>query len=414
MFHCVAAGSFALLLAVISVPAQAQDEGAQTPDQLCAAAVPAPEPAATSFEAPEQVLEPGTDYRAILCTGAGPVYVDLFEQFTPQAVNNFVFLAQVGFYNNTTFHRVIADFMAQGGDPTATGTGGPGYRFADEPVGFLTFEEPGWLAMANAGPNSNGSQFFITTAPATHLDYQHTIFGEVLAGAENVANIRLRDPASDPAPGTSLDTVLIITDPAVVDAEVTALTPSTEADFQSAIDALAEEIGEPLQANAEATGILDAEALLASFPAEAQDALNALLEANNFAFAARHRIDNAGCDLQNFPYAYMQATFLVFESEADAAAVLADPAWSAQYTEAGYAETPSQAFTAPIYTLAETGCDQPMERAVVSYQRGREIVSAEIVYFPPAGATAEQWLQGYVALLYERFFRQPLLADRRS
>ena len=117
------------------------------------------------FQEAETVLEPDVDYRAIFCTTAGTVYVDLYESLTPMTVNNFVFLAQQGYYDNTTFHRVIPDFMVQGGDPTATGSGGPGYQFGDEPVGFLTFDRPGLLAMANAGPGTNGSQFFITTVP---------------------------------------------------------------------------------------------------------------------------------------------------------------------------------------------------------------------------------------------------------
>ena len=113
------------------------------------------------------------------------------------------FFREQGYYNNTTFHRVIQDFMAQGGDPTATGTGGPGYSFDDEFVGFLNFDRPGWLAMANSGANTNGSQFFITTVPYPSLNYNYTIFGEVLEGQENVANIRLRDPDTATEPGTN-------------------------------------------------------------------------------------------------------------------------------------------------------------------------------------------------------------------
>ena len=135
-----------LLLAAFAVSAQ----DAQTPTELCEQAVPAEGPATREFSTADWVLEEGVDYRAVLCTDAGPVYVDLFEAFTPITVNNFVFLAQNGYYNNTTFHRVIQDFMVQGGDPTGTGTGGPGYQFEDEFVGFLNFDRPGWLAMANA------------------------------------------------------------------------------------------------------------------------------------------------------------------------------------------------------------------------------------------------------------------------
>ncbi len=152
----------AVLAVLLAAVGMASAQGTSLAD-LCAAASK-DEPATRSFDGPEQVLESGVDYRAIFCTQAGPVYVDLFEDYAPQTVNNFVFLAQNGYYNNTTFHRVIEDFMAQGGDPTGTGSGGPGYQFGDETPGFLVFDRPGLLAMANAGPGTNGSQFFLTTA----------------------------------------------------------------------------------------------------------------------------------------------------------------------------------------------------------------------------------------------------------
>ena len=120
--------AIAMLLSFAAWPAAAQDSPSGTPEEICAAAVPAEEPATREYDAPEDVLEPGLDYRAIFCTETGPVYVDLFETLTPVTVNNFVFLAQSGYYNNTTFHRVLEEFMAQGGDPTATGGGGPGYQ----------------------------------------------------------------------------------------------------------------------------------------------------------------------------------------------------------------------------------------------------------------------------------------------
>ena len=166
---------------VIALPALTQD--AQSPQALCDAAEPA-ELTVMQFPEAVQVIDKNIDYRAILCSSAGAIYVDLYEKLTPVTVNNFVFLAEQGYYDNTTFHRVIPDFMAQGGDPTGTGRGGPGYQFGDEPVGFLTFDRPGLLAMANAGPGTNGSQFFITTVPTPHLNYKHTIFGDVLIGRD--------------------------------------------------------------------------------------------------------------------------------------------------------------------------------------------------------------------------------------
>lgn len=186
--------------------------------EICEAATPAIEPDNRSFAEAEEVLEDGVDYRAILCTDAGPIYVDLYEEDTPVTVNNFVFLAQANYYNNTTFHRVLEDFMAQGGDPTGTGTGGPGYTFQDEIVGNLTFDREGLLAMANSGPATNGSQFFITFEPTPWLDGLHTIFGEVIADQATVERIELRDPQTATGVGTIVDTIIIITDPAQVQA----------------------------------------------------------------------------------------------------------------------------------------------------------------------------------------------------
>lgn len=119
------------------------------------------------------------DLKAAIVTSKGTINIDLFADKTPLTVANFANLARRGFYDGLTFHRVIADFMIQGGCPEGTGTGGPGYRFDDEPHPELTFDKPYLLAMANAGPNTNGSQFFITVAPTTWLNFKHTIFGEV-------------------------------------------------------------------------------------------------------------------------------------------------------------------------------------------------------------------------------------------
>ncbi|CAI8022356.1 Peptidyl-prolyl cis-trans isomerase-like 1 [Geodia barretti] len=112
----------------------------------------------------------------------GDIVVELLPAPAPKTVNNFVFLSEEGFYDGTIFHRVIPDFMVQGGDPTGTGTSGPGYSFEDEFAPMFIFDRPGILAMANAGPNTNGSQFFITTVPTPHLNRAHTIFGRVVEG----------------------------------------------------------------------------------------------------------------------------------------------------------------------------------------------------------------------------------------
>jgi len=125
-------------------------------------------------------------YRAIITTSKGVMTLELFAKEAPLAVNNFVFLSQEGFYNNTPFHRIIKDFMIQGGDPEGTGRGGPGYQFNDEPV--IREYERGTLAMANAGPNTNGSQFFIMTR-ATPLPKNYTIFGKLVDGESTLDNI---------------------------------------------------------------------------------------------------------------------------------------------------------------------------------------------------------------------------------
>jgi len=135
----------------------------------------------------------------------------LFAAQAPKTVNNFVFLARDGFYNGTTFHRVIRDFMVQGGDPKGTGTGGPGYRFDDEASALaLKHDRPGILSMANAGPNTNGSQFFITHVPTPHLNGKHAVFGRVISGMDVVNSIRERNPGRDPRPGDQLLAVDIV------------------------------------------------------------------------------------------------------------------------------------------------------------------------------------------------------------
>jgi peptidylprolyl isomerase len=150
---------------------------------------------------PDMIIDPGRQYEAIIrLENGGEMRLRLFAAESPLTVNNFVFLANQGFYDGVIFHRVIPNFMAQGGDPGGTGRGGPGYMFADETDNGLVFDRPGLLAMANAGPNTNGSQFFITFAPTPHLNGGHTIFGEIVAGEDVLFDIMPRDPlAGGPA-----------------------------------------------------------------------------------------------------------------------------------------------------------------------------------------------------------------------
>jgi cyclophilin family peptidyl-prolyl cis-trans isomerase len=149
-------------------------------------------------------IDPKLKYRARIETDLGTMVIRLFADKAANTVNNFVFLAREGFYDGTIFHRVIKDFMAQGGDPTGTGTGGPGYRFGDEFHPTLTHDKPGILSMANAGPNTNGSQFFITYAPTPWLDRKHSVFGELVEGLEVLKAIRPRDPSRPEYPGVKI------------------------------------------------------------------------------------------------------------------------------------------------------------------------------------------------------------------
>lgn len=158
---------------------------------------------------PSGALDTAKKYAARLKTERGDIVVELYADRTPLTVENFVNLARSGFYDGTTFHRVIPGFMAQGGDPTGTGTGGPGYQFRDEIDASLRHSGPGILSMANAGPGTNGSQFFITFGPTPHLDGKHTVFGRVTEGLEVLRSIRERDPQRDRQPGDRIETIEI-------------------------------------------------------------------------------------------------------------------------------------------------------------------------------------------------------------
>lgn len=159
---------------------------------------------------PTMVIDQQKSYTAIFHTNNGDIKLHLHADKVPKTVNNFVFLSRAGFYNGTTFHRVIKDFMAQGGDPTGTGSGGPGYRFADEFHPKLRHDKPGVLSMANAGPGTNGSQFFITHVPTPWLDNKHSVFGEVIEGIDVLLSIPERDPMRAKGVGATLNSVEIL------------------------------------------------------------------------------------------------------------------------------------------------------------------------------------------------------------
>ncbi|MCC6956596.1 MAG: peptidylprolyl isomerase [Anaerolineales bacterium] len=155
-------------------------------------------------------IDPNKKYSAVMHTDKGDITIQLYADKTPRTVNNFVFLAREGFYDGTIFHRVINDFMAQGGDPTGTGAGGPGYRFADEFDPKLRHSQPGVLSMANAGPNTNGSQFFLTHVATPWLDGKHSVFGQVTQGLDVLLSIPARDPQQRNAPAVKLNSVTIL------------------------------------------------------------------------------------------------------------------------------------------------------------------------------------------------------------
>jgi cyclophilin family peptidyl-prolyl cis-trans isomerase len=158
---------------------------------------------------PSGALDTSKAYRARFKTERGEIVAELYAAQAPLTVENFVNLARAGFYDGTTFHRVIPGFMAQGGDPTGTGRGGPGYQFGDEFSPELRHDGPGVLSMANAGPGTNGSQFFLTFDATPHLNDKHSVFGRVVEGLDVLRSLRERDPGRDSNPGDRIDTIEI-------------------------------------------------------------------------------------------------------------------------------------------------------------------------------------------------------------
>lgn len=382
----------------------AQDTAPSTPADLCAEAVPSEEPANREFEAAEQVLETDVDYRVIFCTDAGPIYLDLYEQYAPITVNNFVFLAQQGYYNNITFHRVIADFMAQGGDPTGTGSGGPGYQFQDEFVGFLTFDGAGLLAMANAGPSTNGSQFFITTAPTPHLNFLHTIFGEVLEGQENVDNIQLRDPEQGGA-ATTLQAVVIITDPAIVETTFVEDEPATEQDVVDSLIDFADQLAEAPVTVTNAESPISATLIVDTADEALKEGYETFLADHNHEFRYSSKIENTNCDIETVSFYSLTYTVDAFESNSDAAAAAEDAFVTSLLEAEGYTAADGNVFTKEVSICETTAL------SVVKYiQRGKFLARVEGVI--PAEAVAEA--ASYVDQLFIPLYDQGLAPAYRK
>jgi cyclophilin family peptidyl-prolyl cis-trans isomerase len=162
-------------------------------------------------DCPPMTIDQTKDYVGTIETEKGDITIELYAEEAPLAVNSFVFLAQDGWYDNVTFHRVVPGFVAQAGDPSGTGMGGPGYVFDNEISPDLKFDQPGLLGMANSGPGTNGSQFFITHTSTPHLDGSYTIFGRVISGMNVVESLTPRDPSqsSDLPPGDMILSIKI-------------------------------------------------------------------------------------------------------------------------------------------------------------------------------------------------------------
>jgi cyclophilin family peptidyl-prolyl cis-trans isomerase len=208
-----------LACSLLSSPAPTNVETESTQPAVQAGTSPACDifdsiPAAGQYdEVPPMAIDSaGKYYATVKMENRGEFVIQLYPDKAPITVNSFVFLACKGFYNGVTFHRVLEDFMAQGGDPTGTGMGGPGYEFVNE-NSDLTFDKAGVLAMANAGPDTNGSQFFITFGPQEFLNGGYTIFGQVISGMDVVNSITRRDPDQNPSfEGDAIESVTITTE----------------------------------------------------------------------------------------------------------------------------------------------------------------------------------------------------------
>jgi cyclophilin family peptidyl-prolyl cis-trans isomerase len=217
--NMIIAGVVVVALAIIAwivvASLGANSQASQVPSQVDTASqsTPVPGPTVSGKQypaAPPMTIDPAKQYFATVKLAKGGEFViQLFPDKAPITVNSFVFLAREGFYNGTTFHRVLEGFMAQGGDPTGTGGGGPGYEFQNE-TNDLAFDKPGVVAMANAGPNTNGSQFFIMFGPYGLAEKDYTIFGQVISGMDVVNGITRRNPDTSPTfTGDAIESITI-------------------------------------------------------------------------------------------------------------------------------------------------------------------------------------------------------------
>ena len=396
-----------LLVGLASFSALAQS--AHAPADLCAAAVPAAEPTTRVFPAPEHVLQEGVDYRAIFCTSAGPIYVDLFETVTPETVNNFIFLASNGYYNNTNLSGRAEGLQLAGGDPTGTGTGGPGYQFSSEIAGFLMFDRPGILAMWTSEWDINGSQFFITTSEIPLFDYDFSIFGEVLFGQAYAKTMAYHDSVT---PGDVLNTVLIISDPSEVEVDVPPLESATTAELRAALDrenrALSASMG---QVDSDVTGVFDLDATIEQLSDSVQASARTMFEGGGFEMRVRSSIDS--CNSNPPGLGKLGYTLDAYADAGSAAAAIASGVYDAALNGEGFTARNVEGWSQPLYTRSTTSCDQPMIEGATIYQRGRYVVEVRASVIDEQPLELDGWITGFVARRYERAFADVLRRELR-
>lgn len=381
------------LLLLMATPALAQDDPVSpseldlsgTPSAICESATPAVDPENRSYTEAETVLEADVDYRAIICTSAGAIYLDLLEDYTPDTVNNFVFLAEQNYYNNTIFHRVMEDFMAQAGDPTGTGSGGPGYQFEDEFLGFIAFDRPGLLAMANSGPATNGSQFFITTAETPWLNGAHTIFGEVLEGQEEVVNnILLRDPQAG-GDATTLDTVVIIRDPELVESTYeNTVEIATQDTFVDGLNLISEDLPEDLVFSGAESLTTDDVANLA--PDELVDGYAEFLETYGHEYRVNGMLENIDCNPDYF-FRVISYSVDAFADAESARSALEDGFLAEYYEASGYTPVEVEDANYNAYRADVEQCAEDDVAITLDIQRGRYIANVSVIF--PADMIAQ-------------------------